>query len=217
MDRDNRIWWGKDGNNTPRIKRFLAEVKQGVVPQTMWMNAEVGNTQEAKKEVVALFGSVNFMTPKPERLLHRVLTIATNPGDLVLDSFLGSGTTAAVAHKMGRRWIGVEMGARARSHCALRLTKVIEGEQGGISRTPAGPAAAASASSRSASRSSRRTARSTPRPASARSPATSGSPRPAARSPPSPAARSSASTASPALRSSTTASCATGARRAETR
>jgi adenine-specific DNA-methyltransferase len=134
MDRDNRIWWGKDGNNTPRIKRFLAEVKQGVVPQTMWMNAEVGNTQEAKKEVVALFGSVNFMTPKPERLLHRVLTIATNPSDLVLDSFLGSGTTAAVAHKMGRRWIGVEMGAHARTHCALRLTKVIEGEQGGISK-----------------------------------------------------------------------------------
>jgi len=135
MDADNRIWWGVDGKNTPRIKRFLSEVKQGVVPQTMWMNSDVGNTQEAKKEVVAIFGAENFMTPKPERLLNRVVHIATNPGDLVLDSFLGSGTTAAVAHKMGRRYIGIEMGEHARTHCALRLQKVIDGEQGGISES----------------------------------------------------------------------------------
>ncbi len=135
MDRDERIWWGKDGNNTPRIKRFLSEVKQGVVPQTLWMNTEVGNTQEAKKEVVALFGEVNFMTPKPERLIQRILQIATNPGDFVLDSFLGSGTTAAVAHKMDRRWIGVEMGEHAVTHCAPRMNKVIEGEQGGVSKS----------------------------------------------------------------------------------
>ncbi|WP_375157760.1 site-specific DNA-methyltransferase [Bradyrhizobium sp. RDT46] len=135
MDRDGRIWWGADGNNTPRIKRFLTEVKQGVVPQTMWMNTDVGNTQEAKKEVVALFGAENFMTPKPERLLERILHIATSPGDLVLDSFLGSGTTAAVAHKMSRRYIGIEMGEHAVTHCAPRLTKVIEGEQGGISES----------------------------------------------------------------------------------
>lgn len=133
MDRDGRIWWGAEGNNNPRIKRFLSEVKQGVVPQTLWMNAEVGNTQEAKKEVVALFGAQNFMTPKPERLLGRVIRIASNPGDLILDSFLGSGTTAAVAHKMGRRWIGIEMGEHARTHCQPRLQKVIDGEQGGIS------------------------------------------------------------------------------------
>ncbi len=137
MDRDRRIWWGKDGNNTPRIKRFLAEVKQGVVPQTLWMNTEVGNTQEAKKEVVALFGEVNFMTPKPERLIQRIINIATNPDDLVLDSFLGSGTTAAVAHKMGRRYIGIEMGEHAVSHCAPRLMEVIDGEQGGISEAVA--------------------------------------------------------------------------------
>ncbi|WP_193141035.1 site-specific DNA-methyltransferase [Meridianimarinicoccus sp. MJW13] len=135
MDRDGRIWWGKDGNNTPRIKRFLAEVKQGVVPQTLWMNTEVGNTQEAKKEVVALFGEVNFMTPKPERLIQRIINIATDPNDLVLDSFLGSGTTAAVAHKMGRRYIGIEMGEHAHTHCAPRLQKVIDGEQGGISES----------------------------------------------------------------------------------
>lgn len=133
MDRDGRIWWGADGDNNPRIKRFLSEVKQGVVPQTLWMNSEVGNTQEAKKEVVALFGSENFMTPKPERLLQRILHIASNDGDLVLDSVLGSGTTAAVAHKMGRRWIGIELGEHARTHCQPRLKKVVDGERGGIS------------------------------------------------------------------------------------
>ncbi|MFC5570237.1 site-specific DNA-methyltransferase [Lysobacter yangpyeongensis] len=133
MDRNGRIWWGADGNNNPRIKRFLSEVKQGVVPQTLWLNSEVGNTQEAKKEVVAIFGDENFMTPKPERLLQRVIHIATKEGDLVLDSFLGSGTTTAVAHKMRRRWIGVEMGGHARTHCQPRLKKVVDGEQGGIS------------------------------------------------------------------------------------
>ena len=133
MDRDNRIWWGADGNNNPRIKRFLSEVKQGVVPQTLWMNSDVGNTQEAKKEVVVLFGDDNFMTPKPERLLQRVISISTDPGDLVLDSFLGSGTAAAVAHKMDRRWIGIEMGEHARTHCQPRLKKVVDNEQGGIS------------------------------------------------------------------------------------
>lgn len=99
----------------------------------MWMNADVGNTQEAKKEVVALFGSESFMAPKPERLLQRILHIATGPNSLVLDSFLGSGTTAAVAHKMGRRYIGIEMGDHAVTHCAPRLKKVIDAEQGGIS------------------------------------------------------------------------------------
>lgn len=131
---DNRIWWGKDGNAIPQEKRFLSDVRQGVVPQTFWPHEEVGHTQDAKKEVVALFPDDVFGTPKPERLIQRVLHIATNPGDLVLDSFLGSGTTAAVAHKMGRRWIGVEMGDHAVTHCAPRLKKVVEGEQGGISQ-----------------------------------------------------------------------------------
>ena len=131
MDADKRIWWGKNGNNTPRIKRFLAEVSSGVVPQTLWLHADVGNTQEAKKEVVALFGSENFLTPKPERLMQRVIHLATNPGDLVLDSFAGSGTTGAVAHKMGRRWIMVEIGDHARTHIVPRLKKVIDGEDAG--------------------------------------------------------------------------------------
>ncbi len=131
---ENRIWWGKDGNNVPAVKRFLSEVKAGVVPQTWWTYEEVGHTQDAKKEVVALFGADVFGTPKPERLLERAIHIATNRGDLILDSFLGSGTTAAVAQKMGRRWIGIEMGEHAQTHCLPRLQKVLDGEQGGISR-----------------------------------------------------------------------------------
>jgi adenine-specific DNA-methyltransferase len=128
-----RIYWGKDGNAQPSVIRFLSEV-EGLVPWTWWNHEEVGHTDEAKKEVMVLFESGDvFGTPKPERLLHRVLHIATNPGDLVLDSFLGSGTTAAVAHKMGRRWIGIEMGEHATTHCTPRLQKVIDGEQGGIS------------------------------------------------------------------------------------
>ena len=108
-----RIYWGKDGNAQPSVIRFLSEV-EGLVPWTWWPHGEVGHTDESKKEANALFGAdVSFGTPKPERLLQRILHIATNPGDLVLDSFLGSGTTAAVAHKMGRRWIGIEMGDHA--------------------------------------------------------------------------------------------------------
>lgn len=130
---EGRIWFGKDGRGVPRVIRYLSEV-EGLVPWSWLPHDEVGHTGEAKREVHAIFGADNaFATPKPERLLQRILHIASNPGDLVLDSFLGSGTTAAVAHKMGRRWIGVEMGDHARTHCALRLEKVIEGEQGGIS------------------------------------------------------------------------------------
>jgi len=131
---DNRIWWGKTGQSIPQLKRFLTDVKAGVTPQTYWPYEDVGHTQDAKKEIVALFGTEVFLTPKPEALIQRILHIATNPGDLVLDSFLGSGTTAAVAHKMGRRYIGIEMGDHAVTHCVPRLKKVIEGEQGGISQ-----------------------------------------------------------------------------------
>ena len=100
---DNRIWFGPKGNNTPRIKRFLSEVRQGVVAMTLWLREEVGDNQEAKREIKALLPEEKnpFDTPKPERLIERILTLATNKGDLVLDSFLGSGTTAAVAQKMG--------------------------------------------------------------------------------------------------------------------
>ncbi len=133
---DNRLWFGSDGNGVPRIKRFLSEVKSGVIPQSIWLHESVGNTQEAKKETIAHNSVDIFDTPKPERLIHRVLHIATNPGDLVLDSFLGSGTTAAVAHKMGRQWIGIELGEHCHTHCLPRLQKVINGEDpGGITKS----------------------------------------------------------------------------------
>lgn len=130
---EGRMWFGKDGKGMPRKKTYLRE-HQGRMSWSWWANEEVGNTQESKKEVNALFGKNSFDTPKPERLIERILHIATNPGDLVLDSFLGSGTTSAVAQKMGRRYIGIEMGDHAVSHCAPRLQKVVDGEQGGISK-----------------------------------------------------------------------------------
>jgi adenine-specific DNA-methyltransferase len=129
-----RIYWGKDGTAQPSVIRYLSEV-EGLVPWTWWPHEEVGHTDESKKECNVLFGAdVSFGTPKPERLISRVLHIASNEGDLILDSCLGSGTTAAVAHKLGRRYIGIEMGAHARTHCLPRLQQVIDGEQGGISQ-----------------------------------------------------------------------------------
>lgn len=135
--RDNRVWFGKDGNNVPSIKKFLTEVKDGSVSKTIWFRLEVGDNQEAKREIKALFKDISvFDTPKPERLIERILTLGSNPGDLVLDSFLGSGTTAAVAHKMGRRWIGIELGEHCDTHCVPRLKKVIDGEDaGGITKS----------------------------------------------------------------------------------
>jgi adenine-specific DNA-methyltransferase len=129
-----RIYFGKDNNSQPNVIRFLDEV-EGMVPWTWWPHDEVGHTDEAKKEIHRLFGKEEaFLTPKPERLVSRIVHIATKPGDLVLDSFAGSGTTGAVAHKMGRRWIMVELGEHCHSNVIPRLRKVIDGEDsGGIS------------------------------------------------------------------------------------
>ena len=132
---DNRIWFGEDGNNVPAVKRFLTEVKAGATAMTIWRYTEVGHNQDAKKEVKQFNSESVFATPKPERLIERILTLGSNEGDIVLDSFLGSGTTAAVAQKMGRRYIGVEMGNHAYTHCAVRLKMVVDGtDQGGISK-----------------------------------------------------------------------------------
>lgn len=131
---DNRIWFGVKGDSVPSQKKFLSEVKQGTVCKTIWKREEVADNEEAKKESKALFGGDSFETPKPERLVQRIVTLATEPGDLIVDSFLGSGTTAAVAHKMGRRYIGIEMGDHCETHCRPRLVKVVDGEQGGISK-----------------------------------------------------------------------------------
>ncbi len=119
----------------PRVKRFLSEVKKGIVPLSLWLRDEVGDNQEAKKEIKTLFGKNVFDTPKPERLIKRILDLATKPGDWVLDSFLGSGTTAAVAQKMGRQWIGIELTDAAYTHDVPRLKAVIYGEdKGGITK-----------------------------------------------------------------------------------
>jgi adenine-specific DNA-methyltransferase len=129
------MWFGKKGDAKPRIKSFLSEANGNSV-WSWWSNGEVGHNQEAKKENNLLFGANNaFTTPKPERLLKRVIEAASNTGDIVLDSFLGSGTTAAVALKMGRRFIGIEIGEHAITHCQPRLKKVVDGEQGGISKS----------------------------------------------------------------------------------
>lgn len=132
LHRTNEIWWGKDNNGMPRRKMYLAD--QGELtkaPQTLWFFEDVGHTQDAKKEALAFNSEDVFATPKPERLMSRILEIATDPGDLVLDSFAGSGTTGAVAHKMGRRWIMVELGDHCHTHIVPRLKKVIDGDDDG--------------------------------------------------------------------------------------
>ena len=131
------IWFGLDGNNAPRVKKFLRDYEnKGLTPETIWTAKEVGTNDEAKKGLLQLLPNIPvFDNPKPEGLIERVLHIATNPGDLVLDSFAGSGTTGVVAHKMGRRWIMVELGEHCHTHIIPRLQKVIDGEdQGGISK-----------------------------------------------------------------------------------
>ncbi len=139
LNADNRVWWGKDGKAVPRIKKFLSEAKQGVVPSTLWLHTDVGNNAEAKEEVRALSLEDDvdiFSTPKPERLVRQILEISTKPGDLILDSFAGSGTTGAVAHKMGRRWIMAELGNHAKTHIVPRIKKVIDGaDAGGVTES----------------------------------------------------------------------------------
>ena len=140
LDADNRIWWGNKGDAIPQIKRFISEVKQGVVPQTMWFYKDVGHTQEAKKELVALMDFADsesvFITPKPTRLIERILQIATNPGDLVLDSFGGSGTTghsvlklnAAISNAFPRRFIVIELEVNVcQSITRERIARVAQG------------------------------------------------------------------------------------------
>jgi len=131
---DGEVWFGPGGNRVPRLKRFLSEASDGMTPSTLWTAAFAGTTGAAKREILKLFPEEKvFETPKPEQLLARILEISSDPGDLVLDAYLGSGTTAAVAHKMGRRWVGIECGEHAVTHCASRLRMVVDGEAGGVS------------------------------------------------------------------------------------
>jgi len=133
LDADGQVWWGPNGSARPSIKKYLSEVAD-LVPRTLWKKDVVGSNRTSKNEMRSLFpGDASFETPKPESLVERVLNVATNPGDLVLDSFAGSGTTGAVAHKMGRRWIMVELGEHAKTHIVPRLNKVTDGaDPGGV-------------------------------------------------------------------------------------
>lgn len=132
------IWFGPTGDSAPRVKKFLSEGSdRGLTPETLWTAAEVGTNDDAKKALLQLLPDVVvFDNPKPESLIARVMHIATNQGDWVLDSFAGSGTTGAVAHKMGRRWIMVELGEHCHTHIIPRLKKVIDGQDpGGITES----------------------------------------------------------------------------------
>jgi len=130
---DNRIWFGPKGNSKPQLKQFLNEVRQGVVAKSIWSYDEAGHNQVSRSEIIKLFGDFVFETPKPEKLLKRIIELSTNKDDLVLDFFLGSGTTVAVAHKMKRRYIGIDQMDYIEEVAVNRLKKVIKGEQGGIS------------------------------------------------------------------------------------
>jgi adenine-specific DNA-methyltransferase len=122
MDENDEIWFGADGSASPSRKTFLSELKiSGAPAPTLWLHSEAGHNHEAREEAKAFGAETNFDTPKPERLVQRILHIATNPGDLVLDSFLGSGTTAAVAHKMGRRYIGIEL---VEDYCRIAVSRL---------------------------------------------------------------------------------------------
>lgn len=136
MVTEGRIIFGADGSGAPATKLFLSDVQDGLVPRSWWPHSEVGHSQEGKRELQALFPDTEpFDTPKPERLVQRVVQIGTNPGDIVLDCFAGSGTTAAVAHKMGRRWVAVELQPDTVTKFVYpRLQKVVDGtDLGGIS------------------------------------------------------------------------------------
>lgn len=138
LDIDNRIWWGEGGNNVPRLKRFLSEVKAGIVPQTIWLHQDVGHTQEAKKEIVELLREEElvFNTPKPTRLIKQILKIATADDDIVLDSFAGSGTTGQAVLQCNledggnRRFILIETEDYADTLTAERIRRVIGGVPG---------------------------------------------------------------------------------------
>jgi len=130
---ENRIYFPNDGAGRPRIKQFKGEEK-GLVPMTWWDAAFAGDNEEAKKEILNLFPTIEpFETPKPERLIREIVQIGSSPEDWILDSFAGSGTTGAVAHKMRRRWIMVELGEHCDALIVPRLKKVIDGtDPGGI-------------------------------------------------------------------------------------
>ncbi len=133
---NNNIWFGHNGKNTPRIKKFLANAKIGLTPETLWAGDIYGTTDSAKKHLLSLFPEAEkvFDTPKPEELIKQIIEIASNEGEYILDCYLGSGTTIATAHKMKRNYIGIEIGNQMTELVVRRMKLVIAGETGGISK-----------------------------------------------------------------------------------
>ncbi len=130
---DNRIWFGANGDSKPQLKQFLSEVQQGMVAKSIWLYDEVGHNQISRSEIIQYLGKFEFSTPKPEKLLHRIISLASNENDIVLDFFAGSGTTPAVSTKMKRRFIAIEQMEYVNTVTIPRLQKVLEGAQIGVS------------------------------------------------------------------------------------
>ena len=127
------VWFGKDGNGVPRLKKYLSEAKLEITPETLWLGQDVGTNKEAKKHLLRLFPNKDvFDTPKPERLMQRIFEIATKPNDLILDAYVGSGSSIAVAHKMNRQYIGIDKGEHLLDYTLERQLLVLEGKSQGI-------------------------------------------------------------------------------------
>lgn len=133
---ENNIWFGRDGNGVPRIKRFIKDSQRGLVPETLWLSSFAGTNKDAKTHLrnLRIYDENLFDTPKPEQLIRRIIEIASNEGEIILDGYLGSGTTASVAHKLNRNYIGIELSGETCDYVVQRLEKVIKGEKGGISK-----------------------------------------------------------------------------------
>ena len=133
LSKDDRIWFGLEGNGVPRLKKFLSESEIKLTPQTLWLGNEVGTNKEAKKQLIKMFPDKEiFETPKPERLLKRIFEIATNENDLILDAYVGSGSTIAVAHKMKRQYIGIDNGNHLIDYAVKRQQLVLKGKGLGV-------------------------------------------------------------------------------------
>ena len=131
--KSGRIWFGRDGNGVPRLKKYLSESTISITPETLWLGNDVGTNKEAKKHLLKLFPNKEvFDTPKPERLIKRIFELSTKPNDLILDAYVGAGASIAVAHKMKRQYIGIDKGDHIIDYVVERQKLVLEGKGQGI-------------------------------------------------------------------------------------